>query len=141
MTSATTTNETVVRHLFDEVFNKGNFSVVDDIVTSDMIEHQHLDRPGRDGVKQVAGTLRRWFSDFTLSIEDLVSADDMVWCRLNGQGTNTGSIMGHPPTGKTMRITVFDSFRLVDGKIVEHWGVADTLGMMGQIGIAPAPRH
>lgn len=141
MSSTNVTNETVVRRLFDEVFNKGNFSVVDDLVASEFIEHQHQGRPGRDGLKQVAGTLRLWFSDFRMSIEDLVSAEDMVWCRLISQGTNTGSIMGHPPTGKTMRTTVFDSFRLVDGKIVEHWGVADTLGMMGQIGIAPAPRH
>jgi predicted ester cyclase len=34
---------------------------------------------------------------------------------------------------------VIDICRFENGKIVEHWGVADRLGMMQQIGASPRP--
>ncbi len=92
------------------------------------LEHQnfgpdHAD--GADGVKAVISSLRRAFSDFELTIEDLVVAGDVVWTRNVATGTNDGSFMGRPPTGRPMRIDVFDVLRVVDGKVVEHWGVPD----------------
>ena len=87
-------------------------------------------------------SLRRAFSDFRLEIEDVTVADDTVWLRMTGSGTNDGPYMGNKPTGRTMRTTVFDSLRVKDGKIVEHWGVPDRLYAMIQLGLLqpPAPR-
>ena len=50
--------------------------------------------------------------------------------------------MGHAPTGRPIRIDVFDVLRVVDGKIVEHWGVPDRLAVLLQIGALqpPSPR-
>ena len=44
-------------------------------------------------------------------------------------GTNTGSFMGAPPSGRPMDISGIDVVRLVDGKCAEHWGAEGTLGL------------
>jgi predicted ester cyclase len=48
--------------------------------------------------------------------------------------------MGYPPTGRRMTINVIDICRSDnDGRIVEHWGVADVLGVLVQLGLIPPP--
>jgi predicted ester cyclase len=69
----------------------------------------------------------------SLTIEDVVADGDRVWARLRATGTNTGPFIG-PPTGKQMSVDVIDICRLSNGRIVEHWGVADRLATMQQIG-------
>jgi predicted ester cyclase len=77
--------------------------------------------------------------DFTLTIEDLVVDGDKVWARQRGGGTNLGSFMGHPATGKTGYVDVFDVCRFEEGRIIEHWGVPDQLAMLMQLGLMAAP--
>jgi len=128
----------VVRRLIEEGFNKGDLSAVDETVSDNMKEHQRFDPPlpsGSKGTKALIGGLRGMFPDLTLSIEDTAVEGDKVWIRMRAKGTNTGSVMGRPPTGKKMEIDVFDICRIRDDKIVEHWGVPDQLGMLEQIGI------
>lgn len=66
--------------------------------------------------------------------EDLVVAGDTVWTRNVATGRNDGTFMSHPPTGRTFRIHVFDVIRVRGGRIVEHWGVPDRLGVLFQLG-------
>lgn len=121
-------------------FSTGDPDVIDELVAPDCIEHQRGNNPGSEGAKQVARTLHRWMSDFSLTIEDLVADGDMVWTRNRARGVNTGSIMGNPPTGRALEVDVIDIGRFRDGKLVEHWGIADQLGLMLQIGAFPAKR-
>lgn len=127
------------RRLFDEGFTGGNIAVVDELVSEDFQEHQAGQRPGREGLKALIQQLHSWFSDFTLTIQDLTEDGDKVWARLKGGGTHTGMVMGQPPSGRHVEIDVIDIIRFSDGKMVEHWGVPDTLNMMRQIGLIPAP--
>lgn len=136
--------ETIARRLIEEGFNEGNLDVADELVSSDMLEHQTFGpdhAPGAEGVKAVIASLRRAFSDFHLDIEDLAVDGDTVWLRMSGTGTNDGSFMGHAPSGRSMRTDVFDALRIENGLIVEHWGVPDRLGVLFQLGLArpPAP--
>ena len=135
--------ETIARRLIEEGFNAGDLDVADELVAPDMAEHQSFGpdhAPGPEGVKAVISSLRRAFSDFHLEIEDLAVAGDTVWLRMTGSGTNDGSFMGNPPTGRTMRTPVFDALRVEDGLIVEHWGVPDRLGTLFQLGLARPPQ-
>ena len=84
-------------------------------------------------------SLRRAFSDFKLEIEALVVAGDTVWTRNVATGTNDGPYMGRSPTGRRFRIDVFDVLRVVDGRIVEHWGLPDRLGVLLQLGHGGPP--
>lgn len=132
-------NIAATRRLFEEGFTRGNADVCAELVAPDAIEHQRGLKGGIEGAKETIGTLHEWFSDFELTIDDLVAQDDQVWIRATGRGLNTGSIFGRPPTGRRAEITVFDQVRLRDGRIVEHWGVPDQLGLLMQLGLFGRP--
>jgi predicted ester cyclase len=101
----------------------------------DCKEHQRGNSAGSDGTKEVVTTLRTWFPDFSMTPEQTAAVGDIVWARFSARGTNLGMVMGRPATGKKMKIDVIDVVRIEDGKIVEHWGVPDQLGMMIQLGL------
>jgi predicted ester cyclase len=132
-------NIAATRRLIEEGFTRGNEAVCDDIVSPAMVEHQRGLKPGIEGAKETIRTLHEWFSEFELTIDDLVAQGDQVWIRATGRGLNTGSILGRPPTGRRSEITVFDQVRFRDGKMVEHWGVPDQLGMLIQLGLFGRP--
>lgn len=132
-----TSRVAVVRRLIDEGFSQGHLEVVDELVAENATEHQSRgpDHPsGRAGVKAVIRALRTGFSDFRLTVEDLAVADDIVWTRNVATGTNDGAFQGHAPTGRSIRIAVFDVMRVVDGNIVEHWGLPDHISLLSQLG-------
>ena len=134
--------EALVRRLIEAGFDEGNLDTVDEVISPDLVEHQNYGpdhAPGAEGVKAVISSLRRAFSDFHLSIEDLAVAGDTVWLRMTGSGTNDGSFMGHAPTARTMRADVFDALRVEGDRIVEHWGCPDRLGILFQLGVAHPP--
>lgn len=136
------TPESVVRRLIEEGFNHGNLDVAEELNSADLVEHQSFgpNHPaGATGVKAVITSLRKAFSDFHLEIHDLTVDDDKVWLRMVGSGTNDGAFMGHPPTGRRMQTDVFDVCRVADGRVVEHWGVPDRLGVLFQLGLAQPP--
>ncbi len=136
------TPESVARRLIEEAFNKGNLAVVDELTSPALSEHQNFGpdhAPGAAGVRAVVESLRRAFSDFRLTIEDLTTAGDAVWLRMVATGTNDGSFMGNAPTGRPIRIDVFDVIRVEDGRMVEHWGVPDRLGAILQLGLLKPP--
>lgn len=129
----------VVRRLIEEGFSNGNEAVCDELVAPDSREHQRGLKPGPEGTKETIRTLHSWFSDFRLEIEDLAVAGDVVWFRNRATGINTGSVFGRPPTNRPIDVTVIDIARIHDGRIVEHWGVPDQLGMLVQLGLFGRP--
>ena len=134
--------ESVVRRLIEEGFNQGNLEVAEALNSAELVEHQGFgpNHPsGAEGVKAVITSLRNAFSDFHLEIEDITVDDDKVWLRMVGSGTNDGSFMGNPSTGRRMQTDVFDICRVADGRIVEHWGVPDRLSALFQLGLAQPP--
>jgi predicted ester cyclase len=135
-------NEAIYRRLIEEGFNQGNLAVADELVAPHAPEHQRGGGgDGPEGVKRTITFLRSAFSDFTITIDDVVSAGDKVWARQRGGGTNDGHFFGHAPTGKRAFIDVIDVCRFEDGMMVEHWGVPDQLGMLMQLGhVAPPSR-
>jgi predicted ester cyclase len=133
-------NKTLLLRLIEDGFNKGNLSIVDEIVAKDSKEHQRGNSDGAEGTKEVIETLRSWFPDFVMKVEDLAVVGDKVWARFAASGTNLGPFMGNSPTKKKIRIDVIDIVRFQDGTIVEHWGVPDQLGLMHQLGLLPNKR-
>jgi predicted ester cyclase len=65
----------------------------------------------------------------------MTAEGDKTWARVTFHGSNTGDFMGHPPTGKSVTYEAIDICRYANGKMVEHWGVVDMLGMMQQLGV------
>ena len=135
-------NKALVRRFVEEIFNRGNMSVADEIGAPDFVEHEELP-PGipsdREGVKQLTTMLRSAFPDFKATIDDIIAEGDKVVIRMTWSGTQKGEFMGIPPTGKSVTFGVIDILRIAGGKMVEHWGQMDEMGMMQQLGVIPAP--
>jgi predicted ester cyclase len=127
-----------MQRIFDEGFATGNEAVVDEVCSPDLIEHQF--RPsaeGADAIASVKAAVRDVHSavpDISFTIEDSAEADDTIWVRVRAQRTATGPFFG-PPSGRPIDFTVIDVARIIDGRIVEHWGVPDRFAMLAQTGV------
>jgi steroid delta-isomerase-like uncharacterized protein len=139
---STEQNKAVYRRFMEEVVNQGNLAVVDELVAVDVVEHEELPPgypQGREGVKQFFAMLRTAFPDLQATIEDLIAEGDKVVGRGTWSGSHRGQFMDIPPTGKRVSFGVMDIGRIADGKIVEHWGQTDMLGLLQQLGVVPLP--
>src|SRR6202521_2169081 len=135
----TVSNEAIYGRLIEEGFNEANLAVTDELVSPDAPEYQRGPDAGPEGGTKPISYLRSAFPDFKITIDEVVVSGDKVWARQKGGGTNLGSFAGHPPTGRKAFIDVVDICRIENGKIVEHWGVPDQLGMMMALGLIAPP--
>lgn len=134
--------EATARRLIDEAFSQGRLEVADELIADEFVEHQAFGPrhpPGSEGVKAVIARLHRAFSDFQLTTQEVAIVGDTVWMRNVATGTHDGLFMDQAATGRSIRIEVFDVVRVVDGRVVEHWGVADRLAVLLQIGAMRPP--
>ena len=130
----------VFTRIIEEAFNTGDVAILEDLVSPDLVEHQFAppNRPapavGPAGVAAIVQELRRGADDFHLAIQDSTVDGDTVWVRLTGTGTDTGGQLGRPPSRSPFAIAVIDIARIEDGRMVEHWGMPDRLGVLLQTG-------
>lgn len=129
---------TVMRRIFEEGFATGDTAVVDELCAADLVEHQFgLAGVGPEAIQHVKDAIRdvhRATPDISFTIEDAVERGDTIWVRVRARGTATGPFFG-PPSGRPIDITVVDIARVVDGRIVEHWGVPDRFALLAQTGV------
>jgi predicted ester cyclase len=78
--------------------------------------------------------VHRAVPDVSFTIEDSAQQGDTIWVRVRARGTATGPFFG-PPSGRPVDFTVLDVARVVDGRIVEHWGVPDRFAMLARTGV------
>jgi steroid delta-isomerase-like uncharacterized protein len=71
--------------------------------------------------------------DLKVTIEAMVATDDKFAASFVYEGTQQGTLLGVAPTGKRMRFTSCDIFRIAGGRIAEHWGMGDIAGQLAQI--------
>lgn len=129
---------TVMHRMFEEGFATGQADIVDELCSPDLVEHQFgLAGTGAEARQHVRDAIRdvhRAVPDMTFTIEDAVTREDTIWVRVRAQGTATGTFFG-PPSGRRVEITVMDIARVVEGRIVEHWGVPDRFALLAQTGV------
>jgi predicted ester cyclase len=125
-----------MHRLIEEGFARNDRTIIDELIAPDCIEHQRGHGQGVAGVHEFVSRLHGWLSDLEFRIEDLAVEGDRVWLRMRVAGTNTGPVNGLAPTGNRVSVDVFDLARIEDGRVAEHWGVADQLGMLQQLGSA-----
>lgn len=134
-------NLAAMKRFYNEVVNKGDLDLFDELTTEDFKENEAL--PGfesnREGVKQFFAMFRNAFPDLNFAVEDMAASGDKVWSYITIRGTHKGEFMGIPASGKKIEVKAIDIVRFVDGKGAEHWGVTDMLTMMQQIGAVPEP--
>jgi steroid delta-isomerase-like uncharacterized protein len=125
-----------------ELINAGDIDGFGKFLADDFVEHEETPglAPTKEGVLQFFGMYRAAFPDLRFEPADYIASGDKVVTRVRATGTNTGDFMGMPATGKSIDIELIDIVRFADdGLGHEHWGVADVMAMMQQLGVVPEP--
>ena len=126
-----------------ERINKGDVAGFGDLVAEDFVEHQGPGGPGfpptKEGTLEFFRTLLAAFPDWRMTVEDLIEGVDKTVARVTVTGTHKGEFLGVPPAGTQVEVQLIDIMRFDDaGLVCEHWGVADMLSLMQQLGVVPA---
>lgn len=134
-------NKNVGRRIVDAI-NSGNLTQIDEVFAPGYVDRTPFPgtTPDREGLKQGLTKFRAAFPDFRYTIEDEIVTGDKLVHRLSGRGTQKGEFQGAPATGKQVTWSEIHIGRLANGKVVEHWGLEDQLGMMQQLGLVPAAK-
>jgi len=130
-------NEALVGRFYDEVWNRGNVRVAEEVFAEDYVRHDL--RPteaeaGPAGQAKIATDFRAAFPDLRMELDLILGEGDLVAARWTAEGTNTGPWAGRPPSGKHARFSGVNIFRFQDGKVAELWNHRDDLGLMQQLG-------
>jgi steroid delta-isomerase-like uncharacterized protein len=124
-------NKAIVRGYLNELVNNGNFAAFDTYFSEDVVFND-----SRDFKQQLARmqAIRAAFPDHRLTIEDQIAEGDKVVTRVIFHGTHRGEFAGVAPTGKQVKYSGIAVDRIAGGKVVEMWHIANTQGLLQQIG-------
>jgi predicted ester cyclase len=125
-----------------ERINAGDIAGFGELMADDFVEHEGGPGlpPTKEGTLEFFRILRSAFPDLRMDVEDLLASGDKTVARVRGTGTHQGEFMGVAPTGNRIDVQLVDIMRFDDaGLVCEHWGVADMLSMMQQLGVVPGP--
>jgi len=135
------TNKAIIRRVFDEIVNNGNLGVADELIGPAYVNHGvPVPATGPEALKMAVGLFRTAFPDIHVTLEQVVAEGDRVATHGYFTGTHKGDFNGIPPTGKSIKVAYVDLWRLENGKAAENWVQMDMMGLVQQLGVAPAPQ-
>jgi predicted ester cyclase len=125
----------LVRRLHAALFDSRDPNAADDFFAPGFTSHNMPPGfpPGVEGVKRFFATLRDAFPDVEVAIEELVADGERAAVATTITGTHRGELMGLAPTGRRVSVTGLDMIRVEGGRIVEHRGLTDSVGLMRQL--------
>jgi steroid delta-isomerase-like uncharacterized protein len=133
-------NKALVRRFVEEVQNQHDVEALDEFFSQDFVDYGGMTNPPNiEGTKALFTAYFAAFPDQVYTIHMQLAEGDKVMTHKTFKGTQAGSFMGLPATGKTVSFDIIDIFTVVDGLITEHRVVADSLSMMQQLGAVPTP--
>ena len=131
-------NRDLVANYYSEVVAGGDLTNLSRFIAPDYLDHNSPEGPvGPDSVRSHMEALRKTFPDFSITLHEVIVEGELVASRVTGAGTHLGEWMGIKPSGKTITLRGINIDRVRNGLIAEHWGEADTLGMLIQMGVDP----
>lgn len=132
-------NNDLAIKFFETAWNTGE--IIDDLIDPQAVNHTALSgkeqtKVGRESFKKFVSIFRAAMPDIHLDIQDAIFADDKVVHRWVTTGTDTGGLMGMPPSNKSLICSGTTIVRFKEGRIVECWDYIDELGLLQQLGMA-----
>ncbi len=124
-----------------ELINAGDIDAFAELLTADFVEHQGGPGypPTKEGTLDFFRDLLVAFPDWHMAVQDLIAGGDKTVARVRISGTQSGAFIGIPATGRSTEVELIDIMRFdAAGLVCEHWGVADMLSLMQQLGVVPA---
>jgi len=139
----TTDDTQLVRRWFDELFNRGDLAVADEILADDVSYDgpQSLspsDVTGPTDIKAYVETYQTAFPDLYYTVEDVTATDGEVRVRWSAMGTHENDLFGIEPTGEGFTVDGINVFSVADGRITDVYAQWDTLKMVQELGVVAA---
>jgi steroid delta-isomerase-like uncharacterized protein len=134
-------NTAVVRRFVEEVITRGDIDSASQFVWEDVVEQVPLpgQGPGLAGLKDILRGMRSAFPDLNFAIQEQIAEGDKVASRFEWTGTHQNEFLGVPATGRQVRVWGIVIDRLEEGRIKDTRIIMDSLGLMMQLGVFPAP--
>lgn len=135
-------NKAVARRYSEEVGNKGNLSVIDEVLAENYVRHCQATGPdihGREAMKALYREWRTTFPDYHETIEVALGEGDFLAAYITVRGTQKGSMGPFPPSGKVMDCKAVGIHRLENGRIAETWVAWDNMAALAQLDHLPPP--
>jgi len=133
-------HETTIRRLFDDVWNKGNLKVIDEICTPDVANNDPINPVrGLDAMKGVVRKYRTAFPDCRFDVDEIASTGDTCFARWRYSGTHQGALEGIAPTGRRVSGTGLVLCHFMGDRMSQMYVNWDALGMMQQLGVVTLP--
>lgn len=127
----------VIRRVFDELWNKNDFSLVDQVYAADYVAHiagAPRDIEGPEQFKQFVALHGVLTSELCFSIEDQIAEGDRVATRWISTAIPTSGLASAPGDGQKVEVAGISIHRFADGKIVESWDNWDLLTIQQALG-------
>lgn len=122
--------------IIESIFRGESVDQLDEVVAPEVVMHINAAPADLAGLKGMLPAFSVAFPDIRFTaVDNLTAENDLVSYRLVWQGTHNGDLMGIAPTGKQVTVIEMHTARLVNGKIVERWGLWDSQGLMQQLGV------
>ena len=139
----TTDDTQLVRRWFDELFNRGDLAVADEILADNVSYDgpQSLspsDVTGPADIKAYVETYQTAFPDLYYTVEDITATDGEVRVRWSAMGTHENDLFGIEPTGEGFTVDGINVFSVADGRITDVYAQWDTLKMVQELGVVAA---
>ena len=126
-------NTALVRSFIEHIWNHRQIDHLHDYLSEDYIDHAYQPSNAA-GLTHMLAQLAQAFPDARQTIDALTAQDDTVVCRITLTATHLGEFRNITATGKAVRVSVYRSYRVTDGKIGEHWALLDTAHLLRQLG-------
>ncbi len=114
----------IARRFIEQIVNTGDLDQIPAFVAPALAE----------ATKRHVQGVRSTYPDLVVTVQSQIAEGDVVVTRVTARGTHSGAFRGIPPTNKVVVIEGENIDRIADGKIVEHWGAANTLEALDAIG-------
>ena len=122
-------NKAIVRRFNTAFIQDSDISAFHEIIDPSVINHTAPAgfSKGADGMRDIIELFRKALTGLEVKILRQVAEDDIVVTHKTFHATHTGPLMGIPPSGQPIVITIIDIVRLHNGKYIEHWGIRDMI--------------
>lgn len=121
-------------------FASGNTDGFDTLIDANYIDH--TPPPGMEikGVESLKNMVKMWkesMPDVKIEVLDYAENGDLAMIHYRFTGTNTGTMMGMPATGKSVDANGVDILKFSNGKCTDHWGYFEEVKYLTQLGMMP----
>jgi steroid delta-isomerase-like uncharacterized protein len=139
--TSTENNKAIERRFTTEVLNEHNLNVLSELVAEDFKEQNPApgQGAGREGLRHFLAQMIEAFPDMSWGTEEEVAEGDRVAGWGFWSGTDRGTFMGIPATGRTVSVEYWNMDHFRDGKIAESRIIMDVMGLLQQLGVVSAP--